>query len=124
MDTSREQRVATEILNQIIVGVGLNVFWSWGVSKRCATMLEGNPALLMKVSGLIHKGWVAVMLNDSDLYDIRLMDAKLNKTKEVKDVWADMLGDFLDELIERGDMSKEDYSKAARKAVLEALVKG
>lgn len=124
MDTSREQRVATEILAQILTGAGLNTYGSWGVSKRYATSIEGNPALLMKVSGLIHKGWVAVMLNGKDLYNIRLMDARLNKTKEVKDVWADMLGDFLDEFIEHGCMSKAEYKKAVRKAALEGIIKG
>ena len=54
---------------------GLNVMFSWGVSKMCAIYYEEMPTLAMKVQGFLHRGWVYVSYNGGeDLYEVRTMD--------------------------------------------------
>jgi hypothetical protein len=72
-------------------------YWSWGVSKK--EMHNGN-CLLYKVSGRLHKGWVAVTLSWKDLYDVHLIDRHGEITETVSDIFVDHLNEVMDTLIE------------------------
>lgn len=107
--------IAREAFRQIFASVDKWTYFSWGVSKRGYTTYKGMPALLMRVSGLLHKGWVYVCLNDaSDLYEIYLVSVRGVEKKAVKGVYCDELGKMLDELIEKPyTMSNEVYGAKA-----------
>lgn len=74
------------------------VFWSFGVSK---TINVANKGLLIRVSAHRHKGWVLITLNESDLYDVYLLNTLGKIKKEIKDVYCDGLLDTIDDAIER-----------------------
>ena len=114
---------ATTMLAQIVMGVegcggiGWDGFNSWGASKRLAMFYDQKPTLALRVSGLVHQGWVLVSLNEgSDVYEIHVKGATID-TPDVKtftEVYCDELGAKLDNLIEWPEgMSKEDYHRAA-----------
>lgn len=77
--------------------VDLTKFFCWAPQKF--TNIQ-NRGLLFQVSGMKHKGFVLIVLNGLDLYNIIL----LNKGKEFKsvhkDVYCDQLNEFIDNLIE------------------------
>jgi hypothetical protein len=74
------------------------VFWSFGVSKMINL---SNKGLLLRVSARRHKGWVLITLNNSDLYDVYLVNTLGKVKKEIKDVYCDGLLDTIDDSIER-----------------------
>ena len=67
-------RIANEINRQIRCGVTIDVQMSWGVSKRIATIYENRATLALRVSGVLHKGWVYISLDEGrDCYVITLL---------------------------------------------------
>ena len=110
------QAIATETLNTIKAGLDNQfVFWSWGVSKMHCTEYEGMATLMLRVTGLYHKGWVYVSLNEgSDYYEVRLMNCHHKQKGEAHtDIFCEDLGNLIDRLIERGTTSDEEYAKKA-----------
>lgn len=111
--------IATETLNAIKSGLdSISVYWSWGVSELKCCEYEGMPTLMMKVSGLYHKGWVYVSLNQgADYYEVRLMTMQHTLKHGVHNPHTDIcfedLGPLIDRLIERGDTSEEEYRSRA-----------
>ena len=75
------------------------VVWSWGLSRRFATVYKNMPALGLRVSGLLHKGYVYICYNEG---------------RDVYEVYCDNLGFVLDGMIERDySMSDETYKGKA-----------
>lgn len=107
--------VANTINQQILATVASKwVYLSWGVSKKFFCEIDNMPGLLMRVSGAIHKGWVAILLNEgSDTYEVRLYDVQKNLKSTNEDIYCDELGSVIDTLIERGTDSMEEYAKRA-----------
>ena len=71
---------------------------SWGA--RNWTNVE-NKALAFRVSGFIHKGYVVIMLNANDLYDIDLISVRGKIVKSITDIYCDVLVDVIDNAIEK-----------------------
>lgn len=119
MSNEEVLRIAQTALQQIKAGVSTSVYWSWGVSKLGYTVYEQMPTLMLRVSGLLHKGWVYVSLNQgSDTYEVRLMkvDRTMKKgTEPHTDVYCDQIGELIDQLIERGTCSEQEYCENAMK---------
>lgn len=119
MKTEQERercyQVAKTISNQLFWSIDIPTYWSWGVSSKVYTFYNGMPSLKMRVSGLVHKGWVVVSLNEGrDTYDVRLLDVKNEEKAVYEDIYADCLGKFLDDKIEKPvSMSEEQYAKLA-----------
>ena len=92
-----------------------SVYWSWGVSRKFATLYNEMPALGMRVSGLLHKGYVYVCYNEGlDLYEIYAVSIRGNVKKAVKDVFCDSLGAILDAVIEKDpSLTNEAYKVKA-----------
>lgn len=110
--------IAKETFNTIKAGLESQwVYFSWGVSKMYYTEYEGMPTLMLRVSGVYHKGWVFVSLNEGvDYYEVRLMDVhkQLKKgTEPFTDIFCEDLGNLIDRLVERGMTSEEEYRKLA-----------
>lgn len=109
-------RIANEIMRQIRCGVTLDVVMSWGVSKRIATVYEDMATLALRVSGVLHDGWVYVSLDEGrDVYIVTLLSADKSKVVQVCDeVYCEELGSVIDNLVERKtEWTDEEYRKLA-----------
>ena len=93
------------------------VIWSWGVSRRFATIYNNMPALGLRVSGLLHKGFVYICLNEGrDVYEIYCVNMRGKVTKVNNEVYCDNLGFVLDGMIEKDhSLSNEAYRAKALK---------
>lgn len=96
-------RIANEISRQILCGVTADIVMSWGVSKRIATVYGDKATLALRVSGVLHKGWVYVSLDEGrDCYIVTLLSADKTKVISVRDeVYCEELGSVIDSLVER-----------------------
>lgn len=102
--------IAKNILKQIFVTTDLNVIFSWGIDPqkiKCVTH-RGNYGLYIYVNGLIYKGGVSIVLDEcTDLYYI-IINGEIVR----ENVYADMLGAVLDDLIEKPiSMTDEEYKE-------------
>ena len=108
--------VAKTISAQLYASVdSRSVIWSWGLSKMAATAYKNMPALRLRVSGLMHKGYVYICLNEGrDVYEVFCVSLKGNVKQHNDEVYCDNLGFVVDGMIERPhEMSDETYSKKA-----------
>lgn len=109
-------RIANEINRQIRCGVTISVQMSWGVSKRIATIYENRATLALRVSGVLHKGWVYISLDEGrDCYVITLLSPDKKKVVSVRDeVYCEELGSVIDNLVERKEeWTDKEYEKLA-----------
>lgn len=109
-------RVANEINRQIRCSVTMSVQMSWGVSKRIATIYENRATLALRVSGVLHKGWVYISLDEGrDCYVITLLSPDKKRVVSVRDeVYCEELGSVIDNLVERKEeWTDEEYEKLA-----------
>ena len=115
MDIEYVKQVATTAWRQLFWSVTMPVVLSWGVSKKCCTTYNEMPTLMLKVSALVHKGWVYISLNEGkDVYEVRLMNTKNECIKTIDEVYCDQLGETIDQLIEKpSSMTEEEYSQKA-----------
>lgn len=109
-------RIANEINRQIRCGVTMSVQMLWGVSKRIATIYKNRATLALRVSGVLHKGWVYISLDEGrDCYVITLLSSDKKKVVSVRDeVYCEELGSVIDNLVERKEeWTDEQYEKLA-----------
>ena len=109
-------KIANEINRQIRCGVTVDVIMSWGVSKRIATVYQDRATLALRVSGVLHKGWVYVSLDEGrDCYVITLLSADKSKVIKVRnEIYCEELGSVIDNLVERKEGWTNDmYKKLA-----------
>lgn len=116
-DYARCKAIANEIYNQLFWSIDRDVFWSWGVSKMCYGFYKDMPTRMIRVSGLVHKGWVYISLNEGkDLYEVRLLNVRRVEKKVVTDVYGEDLGAIIDGLVEcPTSMTAKEYEKKAMK---------
>ena len=109
-------RIANEINRQIRCGLTMSVQMSWGVSKLIATIYENRATLALRVSGVLHKGWVYISLDEGrDCYVITLLSPDKKRVVSVRDeVYCEELGSVIDNLVERKEeWTDEEYEKLA-----------
>ena len=109
-------KIANEINRQIRCGVTVDVIMSWGISKRIATVYQDRATLALRVSGVLHKGWVYISLDEGrDCYVVTLLSADKSKVIKVRDeVYCEKLGSVIDNLVERKrEWTDEEYKKLA-----------
>lgn len=107
-------KITNEINRQIRCGVTADVIMSWGVSKRIATIYKDRATLALRVSGVLHKGWVYISLDEGrDCYIVTLLSSDKNRVMEVRDeVYSEELGSVIDNLVERKkEWTDEKYKK-------------
>ena len=81
----------------------------WSIEEFAATLYRELPALRIKVNGRLHAGYVIVVLNGSDYYEVYLvkgMDVECVNSE----VCFDELGGVIDRAIESGT-DKAEYDK-------------
>lgn len=109
-------KIANEINRQIRCSVTTDVVMSWGVSKRIATVYNDMATLALRVSGVLHKGWVYVSLDEGrDVYIVTLLSADKKNVVSVHDeVYCEYLGGLIDSLVERKmEWTDEECKKLA-----------
>jgi hypothetical protein len=74
------------------------IFWSWGATEF--TNFE-DRALMFKVSGNHHKGYVLITLAYDDTYKVYIVSNKAEVLKEFTMVYFDDLTELIDNQIER-----------------------
>lgn len=106
-------KIANEINRQIRCGVTVDVIMSWGISKRIATVYQDRATLALRVSGVLHKGWVYISLDEGkDCYVVTLLSADKSKVIKVRDeVYCEELGSVIDNLVERNEEWTDDMYK-------------
>jgi len=116
MKTTVEERlaVAKTIWAQIRATLTTSELWSWGISKRYYDEYNGMPALRLRVSGLLHKGWAVICYNYGyDWYEVYFINMRGEVKDKIDEVYCDDLGRVLDRRIERGDFTEAEYAKKA-----------
>ena len=109
-------RIANEINRQICCGVTPDVVLSWGVSKRVAKVYNDRATLALRVSGVLHKGWVYISLDEGrDCYVVTLLSVDKSRVVQTRDeVYCEELGSVIDCLVERKEeWTDEEYKKLA-----------
>lgn len=107
--------VANEAYKQLFWSIDRTAYMSWGVSRMQYTHYEDMPTLMLRVSGLVHKGYVLISLNEGeDTYVVTLMSVQKVVKKTLKNIYCDTLGKTIDELVEHpADMDDVTYHKKA-----------
>lgn len=109
MEKEYIMQVAQTVKEQLVTLTPMPVLMSWGIEEFAVTLYRDLPALRLKVNGRLHTGFVIVVLNGSDYYEVYLV--KGIEVKCVNDeVCFDELGDVIDRAIESGT-DKAEYDK-------------
>ena len=99
-------QVAQTAKDQLMTMTPGSVLMSWGIKEFAATVYNGMPALLIKVNGRLHAGYMIVALNGSDYYEVYLLHGAVAVCVN-EEVCFDELGDVIDRAIEKGADEKE-----------------
>jgi hypothetical protein len=76
----------------------ISIYWSWGTNKLVNL---ANKGLRFTVNGHHHKGYVYIVLNGSDLFDVYYTTSR-NTIKHIEtDIYFDELVKRIDNKIER-----------------------
>lgn len=111
------------IQRQLMLNLDIATFFSWGVNKMKILLFRNMPTLGLNVSGLLHKGWVYISLNEGmDLYEITLLTSNYRVIKTIDEVYCDQLATIVDELVERAPgMTDSEYANAIQVEELKRL---
>ena len=122
MNVELTDKVLT-IQRQLMWNVDIATFFSWGVNKMKILLFRDMPTLVINVSGLQHKGWVYISLNEGlDLYEITLLTSNYRVLKTIEEVYCDQLAQIVDELVERSPgMTDAEYANAIQLEELKRL---
>ena len=106
-DKEYVQQVAETIIKQMKCPHVFK-FLSWGATNFACGVVANkakenghNAALRFWVNGMKHKGFVLVMLNWLDYYDVEFISSKGNLKKRVEDVECFQLQEVIDEYVEK-----------------------
>lgn len=109
MEEKYVMQVAQTVKKQLMALTPMPVLMSWGIEEFAAVIYKGLLALRIKVNGRLHAGYVIIVLNGSDYYEVYLQ-----KDKSVEcineEVCFNELGDVIDRAIESGT-DKAEYDK-------------
>ncbi len=111
------------IQRQLMMNLDLATFFSWGVNKMKILLFRNMPTLGLNVSGLLHKGWVYISLNEGmDLYEITLLTSNYRVIKTIDEIYCNQLGTIVDQLVERAPgMTDSEYANAIQVEELKRL---
>lgn len=110
-------QVAQTVREQLFALTPIPVLMSWGIEELTATTYRELPAVRLKVNGRLHTGYVIIVLNGSDYYEVYLQ----NEDRIVKcvsdEVCFNELGNVIDKAIESGK-DKAEYEKFCEQQLL------
>lgn len=88
-------QIAQTIKEQLVGMTPAPVIMSWGITEFAATIYRNLPALRIKLNGRLHTGYVMIVLNGSDYYEVYLLSGSATECVS-KEVCFDELGDVID----------------------------
>ena len=101
MEKEYVMQVAQIIKEQLVALTPMTVLMSWSIEEFAATLYRDLPALRIKVNGRLHAGYVIVVLNGSDYYEVYLVKG-MDVECVNNEVCFDELGGVIDRAIESG----------------------
>ena len=114
--TQEELNYAKTICNEIrkqIMFPDKFVFFSWGADKFAYGVgTNGYPILRFKVNGMKFKGYVHIIYNPLDYYEVEFVSTHGNLKKRYDEVYFDELQEKIDEYVEKIPA----YSKQKKKS--------
>ena len=112
--------IAEEIL--ALLKLKLNIVCSWGFNKAQATVYNDMPGLKFCVNEFFHKGHVMILLNaGADLYEIFILNLDGSIKEHITDVFFEDVHDIIDEAVEKGKLSQEEYEEKIGDFLKQAL---
>jgi hypothetical protein len=101
-------------LAQVFAPFRSMITMSWGISNRAN---YGNKALVLKVNGLLHKGYVIISYNAGyDLFNVNIVSTHGNVKASFEQVYLEDLIDLIDSQVEKANnMTDEQYKNALQK---------
>lgn len=118
MEKEYVMHIAQTIKEQLLSLNPVPVIMSWGIEEFVATTYRDLPALRIKVNGRLHTGYVMVVLNGSDYYEVYLQKGTAAECIN-EEVCFDELGDVIDRAIEKGtDQAEYDRFCDRQRALL------
>lgn len=109
MEKEYVMQVAQTVKKQLMTLTPIPVLMSWGIEEFATTLYRDLPALRLKVNGRLHAGYVIVVLNGSDYYEVYLVKG-MDVECVNEEVCFDELGSVIDRAIESGT-DKAEYDK-------------
>lgn len=106
--------VAKTIFHQMISGCDKSAFCSWGadIVCRCYDAETHREGLQMRVNGLQLSGTVKIWYDyGTDTYCVETLKEE-GEAHTYNDIYCDELGEFLDGIIEKGNMTDDEYREA------------
>ena len=80
----------------------INVYYSWGGHNfQYASTDNGNPTLRFKVNGMKFKGYVHIIYNFADYYEVEFVSTHGNLKKRVDECYFDNLQEIIDNFVEK-----------------------
>lgn len=97
------KNICLEIQKQIMYP-NMQIFWSWGANKfTFGVGTNGYPILRFKVNGMKFKGYVHIIYNPCDYYEIEFISTHNNLKKRYEEVYFDNLQEIIDNYVEKID---------------------
>lgn len=105
-------QIAQIIKEQLVGMTPAPVIMSWGITEFAATIYRDLPALRIKLNGRLHTGYVMIVLNGSDYYEVYLLSGSATECVS-KEVCFDELGNVIDRAVESGT-DQAEYEEFCR----------
>lgn len=105
-------QIAQTIKEQLVGMTPAPVIMSWGITEFAATIYRDLPALRIKLNGRLHTGYVMIVLNGSDYYEVYLLSGSATECVS-KEVCFDELGNVIDRAVESGT-DQAEYEEFCR----------
>jgi Txe/YoeB family toxin of Txe-Axe toxin-antitoxin module len=96
IDSIKKDNFSVNETMQVLTS-NISVYWSWGVSRKINYQ---NKALILKVSGHHHKGYVVITLDFNDTYNVHIVNTRGTILNEYNMVYFDNLVRVIDNRIE------------------------
>ena len=109
MEKENVMQVAQIIKEQLVALTPITFLMACGVEELAATLYRDWPALRSNLNGRLHAGYVIVVLNGSDYYEVYLVKG-MDVECVNNEVCFDELGGVIDRAIESGT-DKAEYDK-------------
>lgn len=102
-DLEYAKSICTEIQKQIMFP-NKHIFYSWGATNfTYGVGTNGYPILRFKVNGMKFKGYVHIIYNPMDYYEVEFISTHGNLKKRYDEVYFDNLQTIIDEFVEKID---------------------
>jgi hypothetical protein len=102
-------KVAETARRQLLATTDLDIVMSWGIERMVGMTYKDMPALKFTVHGRLFEGSVIIAYNALDHYEVYLVNDEEHSCIG-KEVYFDMIGDLIDEKVERGT-DPEEYAR-------------